>query len=77
MSFATAFVIIFVLFPIAALLLLLILCMTVEYLLYRSAQVQLKAMEQFWGNDEEPTEIDEPTSNPDILDYSKTPSTGI
>jgi hypothetical protein len=71
MSIGTLLIIVFVIIPIAALLLLLVLCMAIEYLLYRSAQVQLKAMEQFWGDDEE-TEDDTELASVTILDYSGT-----
>ena len=74
MSIATAFVIIFVLFPIAALLLLFTLCLHTEYALYRAKQIGDEQLKSFFGDDDLD---DEPVIKYDILDYSKTPSTGI
>ena len=58
----------------AAFVLFTVLCCHSEYLLYRSSQVQQKAMEHWLADDEED---DQETPENPILDYSQLPSSGI
>lgn len=74
MTFVTLFLIVFVILPVAALLLLLTLCFHTEYALYRAKQVGAAQMKEFFGEDAE-DDVD-PESKP-ILDYSSLPSTGF
>lgn len=69
MSFGTLFLIVFVLYPIASILMLLTLCLWTEYNLYRSQQVAKEQLETMFGVERVTDEKLEPKT---ILDYSGT-----
>lgn len=70
MSLATLFLVVFVVLPVAALLLLLTLCLAIEYSLYRAKQVSEEQMRDFLGEDDV-DDVDLETK-PDIPDHSGT-----
>lgn len=70
MSIGTLFAVVFVLMPVAALLLLFVLCMHTEYSLYRARQVSEEQLKSFFGDDDKDDVQLE--TKPDILDYSRT-----
>jgi hypothetical protein len=70
MSFATLFLIVFVLYPIACLMLLLTLCLAFEYYKYRGDQIIEEQLRAVLGERDE-TDVDS-NHQSDILDYSRT-----
>jgi hypothetical protein len=74
MSLTTLFLIVFVLFPIAALLMLLVLCLFAEYSMYRGKQESEKQLKDYFGEDED--DVDSETQS-DIPSFSQLPPSGV